>query len=589
MSQFHFSLRIIALSSLFLSLLTACDNAPDNAKAQKADVETNGDIPVFTDVTARAGLANFHHENGAVGNMWFPEQMGSGCGFVDYNGDGWLDIIIVGGGFLSEEKAKPVQALVLYENNRTGSFVDVTEQAGLSGIRAYGTGIVAADYDNDGDEDLYFTTLGENLLLRNDNGVFVSVGKGAGVANEAVWSSTSLFFDADRDGDLDLYVANYAAWSLETEVFCSMDDGRKEYCPPSQYDGIASRFYRNQGDGTFTDETETAGFLPSPGKSLGIIELDFNDDGWPDIAVADDGERDLLYRNNADGTFTEVGTVSGMAFGENGEARAGMGIDSGVTDDSGEETIFVGNFSNEMIGVYRSLGNGLFISRSAVSRIGQASLLKLTFGIFLFDMEYDGDLDLFVANGHVYPLRTTSQEGITYRQAPQVFLNDGNGVFSEVGQSIGGPLEKMLVARGAVYGDYDHDGDLDIMVSENGGPVHLWRNELTGANYLRVRLTGTTSNREGIGSRVIAVTSGKRQYRRIRTGSSYLSQIEKVASFGFGAGTSVDSLIIQWPSGQEDLLTNLKTNQEITVVEGTGRYALSSVSASLPESMDKIK
>ena len=518
--------------------------------------------------------------------MYFPELMGAGGGFVDYNGDDWLDILLVGGGPVNLEPSNSVKALRLYKNNHDGTFTEVTEEAGLAEIRAYGQGITAADYDNDGDEDLYFTTLHQNYLLRNDGGRFTSVGSESGVSDQSAWSSSALFFDADRDGDLDLYVANYVDWSPDTDIFCSIQGvvildtrgakdlektyGRKVYCPPGEFSGLTNRFYQNKGDGTFTDGTETAGFITAPMKSLGVAAFDYNRDVWPDVVVTNDGEPDLLYKNNGDGTFTETGKASGIAFGETGNARAGMGVDVGVVDESGQESIFIGNFSSEMIGVYRYEGNDQFMDRAAASRIGQPSYLTLTFGLMLFDVEYDGDLDMLAANGHVWAIRPTL-DGSTYRQKPQLFVNQGDGVFTHATSVPGGVFGQLLVARGASYADYDRDGDLDILITENGGPAHLWRNELSDANYLRVYLQGTDSNNEGLGSQVIAVVDGMRMYRRIRTGSSYLSQSEKVASFGLGEHNRVDSLLVQWPSGQVDVLVNLNGNQELKVIEGTSR------------------
>ena len=567
--QYSSPCLLLLFSILFISCRNGQDVDQDRTTARNG---RGGKLPVFTDVTIEAGLGDFRHENGAVGKMWFPEQMGAGGGFVDFDGDGWLDILLVGGGLLQQDKARSIPALRLYKNNGNGFFSEVTAAVGLDDIQAYGTGIAAADYDGDGDEDFYFTTIGENMLFRNDGGVFSSIGKEAGVANQVVWSSSSLFFDPDCDGDLDLYVGNYAKWSLETDVVCSIEGGVKVYCRPARYEGLPSRFYGNNGDGTFTDLTEEAGFLPAPGKSLGVAEFDFNRDGWPDFVVANDGEGDLLYQNKGDGTFREIGMISGMGYGENGEARAGMGIDVGVVDDTGQESVFVGNFSYEMIGVYRYIENGLFMNRDAVSKIGRPSFLSLTFGLFLFDVEYDGDLDLLAANGHVYPVRTQYQDGSSYRQPAQLFVNRGDGTFYEASPLIGGVFAEKMVARAAAYADYDRDGDLDILFTENGGPVHLWRNELSDANYLRVRLEGKASNREGLGSQLIAVVDGKRMYRRMRTGSSYLSQSEKIVSFGLGCSTRVDSLLVQWPSGQLDIFVALKGNQELKIIEGSDQY-----------------
>ncbi|MEE9166479.1 MAG: CRTAC1 family protein, partial [Candidatus Neomarinimicrobiota bacterium] len=479
-------------------------------------------------------------------------------------------------GILSDETDRQVQGLWLFRNNGDGTFSQKTHEVGLTEVTAYGIGIAAADYDNDGDQDFYFTTLHKNMLFRNEGGAFKNVGEEAGVSGVSEWSSSGIFFDADRDGWLDLYVGNYAIWSPEQDKWCSMDGENKAYCPPEMYEGIPSRFYRNNRDGTFTDQTEEAGFLPAPGKSLGMAEFDFNDDKWPDLVVSNDGEGDLLYENNGDGTFTENGTVRGMAYSEHGEARAGMGIDVGVVDSSGHPSIFIGNFSNEMIGVYQYSDGGWFIDRAALSKIGLPSLNTLTFGLFLFDVEFDGDLDLFAANGHVYPsgvnMRSQNRNTISYRQSSQLFLNDGDGTFEEVGQKVGGVFRNLMVARGAAHGDYDRDGDPDILITENGGPAHLWRNDATRGNFLRVRLVGRKSNRDGIGSLVVAVAGNCVMTRRVRTGSSYLSQSETIVTFGLGEKSVVDSLRVQWPSGQVDNFVNIESNQEIGIEEGSGTF-----------------
>jgi hypothetical protein len=463
--------------------------------------------------------------------------------------------------------------LWLYRNNGDGTFALKTKEAGLDGIHAFGTGITVADYDNDGDEDFFFTTLHRNMLFRNDGGVFVEVAQKAGVIAKPIrWSSSANFFDADRDGWLDLYVCNYADWSPERDIPCYVEGGIKEYCPPGMYVGVPNNYYRNNGDGTFSEMTDEAGFSNAPGKSLGIAELDFNNDGWSDLVIANDGERTLLYENNGNGTFTEKGTIAGIAYSEFGEARAGMGIDAGVTDTTGQVSVFVGNFSAEMIGVYRYNNKGWFVDRAAVSKIGRPSMPTLTFGLFLLDMDFDGDLDLFVANGHVYPIRVKFMDGITYEQPPQLFLNNNDGTFDEVGKTLAGVFTKPIVARGAVYGDYDRDGDPDILIIENSGPVHLWRNDFKNPNFLRVRLEGRSSNRAGVGSRIVAVAGKQKMERRVRTGSSYLSSSEFTATFGLGSAARVDSLVIYWPSQRVERFVNVEPNQEIHIVEGAGRF-----------------
>lgn len=548
---------------LVFCLVSCVKKQPENSVEKNARA-TNIQ---FSDVSVEAGLDSFLHDNGSFGEMLFPEQMGSGGGFVDYNGDRWLDILLAGGGW-NKKTRRNTKGLRLYKNNQNGTFSEVSSKLGLDIEDSNTLGIVAADYDNDGDQDIFVTTMEHNILFRNDKEFFTNVSNTSGLGNNSEWSGSAIFFDADRDGWLDLYVCNYAVWSYENDLDCAIENGTKVYCSPERYDGLPSRFYHNNGDGTFTDYTERAGFLPAPGKSLGVVHVDFNNDNWPDLVVANDGERDLLYKNNGDGTFTETGTALGMAYGENGEARAGMGIDAGVVDSSGNTSIFIGNFSSEMIGVYTYSSKGWFNDISALSRIGRASYLSLTFGLFLFDVDLDMDLDLFVGNGHVYPARTKSQDGVTYKQESQLFLNNNNGQFTYANEISAGIIKQKMVVRGASAGDYDRDGDLDILLTENNGPVHLWRNDVNNKNYLQVLVEGTQSNKDGLGSKINLHIGGNKLERIIRTGSSYLSQSEIWATFGLGSNTMVDSLTILWPSGIKDVLYNIKNNQQIIVREG---------------------
>ena len=552
-----------------LLLFISCNNRDSIEKiVLSKNKHSNANIE-FSDVTTDAGLGKFIHDNGSFGKMWFPEQMGSGGGFIDYNNDGWLDVLLIGGGTWKDYTKRAIQTLWLYKNNADGTFSNVTDETGLGKINTYGLGVAAADYDNDGDQDIFLTTLDRNILLNNNEGSFVNVSKNAGLGNTIGWGSSAVFFDADNDGWLDLYVGNYAIWSPLSDLWCSLDSKTKVYCPPEMYAGLPSKFYHNNGDGTFSDFTKKAGFLPAPGKSLGAVLMDFNDDGWLDLAVANDGERDLLYKNNGGGVFDEIGTELGMAYGENGEARAGMGIDAGVVDSSGNTTIFIGNFSNEMVGVYSYSGKGWFNDRSALSKIGRPSFLSLTFGLMLFDVDMDSDLDLFIGNGHVYPERTKNQDGVSYKQASQLFLNNGNGVFAIANEKVSGILNNKMVVRGVAVGDYDKDGDLDLLLTENNGPAHLWKNDTKKKNYLRVNLMGTKSNKDGIGSKILLYIGGYKMERLIRTGSSYLSQSELTATFGLGENQKIDSLFVYWPSGNKEIYYDVEINKEILIKENS--------------------
>ena len=526
----------------------------------------------FTHVTEQAGMGDFRHRTGAFGEKWFPETMGAGVGVLDYDGDGWQDVILVGGGTWPGQGEPATRALWLYRNEGNGTFSDKTEEAGLADLRAYGMGLAVADYDNDGDPDIFLTTVGRNLLLRNDRGeepaqnpTFTEVGRLAGLGETALWSTSALFFDADLDGHLDLYVGNYVDWSPENDLWCTMDGQTKAYCTPQLYTGIPGRFYHNNGDGTFDDWTQRAGFLPAPGMTLGVAEWDFNSDGWPDLVVANDTRRDLLYLNKRDGTFSEQGVVSGIAFDDDGKARGGMGIDVGITDSTGQPSVVIGHFSKEMMGLYRQAG-GLFVDRAVQAKVGRPSFPTLTFGLCLFDADLDGHLDLFAANGHITEEVEGMEEGIHFRQAPHLFINTADSRFIEHAPAITEPM----VARAVATADFDRDGDVDLLVTENGGPAHLLRNEQHGHRALRVLLEGSQGNRDALGAHVTAVVGENRMHRRVRTGSSYLSSSEKALTFGLGAATKVDTLTVWWPGGQVEFFVDLPAHSEVYIAEGSG-------------------
>ena len=554
-------MKNLVVSLAGIALMVGC--GPE--ESTQTDMTAPISAPIqLTEITAEAGLGEFRHVTGAFGQKWFPETMGAGAGFLDYDNDGWQDILLVAGGVFDLSAGDPPDALRLYRNTGEGRFEEVTAQAGLAGLKAYAFGVTAADYDNDGDSDVFVSTLFRNLFLRNMGGRFEEVAQAIGLGGAREWSSAAVFIDADRDGWLDLYVGNYVDWSPEKDIWCSRVGDAKAYCTPELYQGIGGRFYRNRGDGTFAETSHE--FADLPGKTLGAVSLDFNRDGWPDLIVANDTQRDLLFENRQDGTFTEKGMLSGIAFDENGRARAGMGIDAGVVDDTGEETVFVGHFSGEMVGVYRHSRSGFFADRAAVSQIGRPSLRTLAFGLVLFDVDLDADLDLLTANGHITEDIGEVEEGVTYRQRAQLYLNVGKGRFTEAAPE--GVLADPLLARGAAWADIDQDGDADVLITENGGPLRLWRNDTEGGNFLQVRLRGTDSNRDGVGSRVVVVTGQTRQERYVRAGASYLSQSQLVPLFGLGSATAVDSLRIHWVSGQVTEAGPFAINQVVYVREG---------------------
>jgi hypothetical protein len=523
----------------------------------------------FTDVTAAAGI-RFIHENGAFGKKYLPETMGSGCAFVDVDGDGWQDIVLVQSTPWPGRPKTARSALALYRNNKNGTFTDITRTAGVA-VDLYGLGISAADFDNDGDQDLYVTGLGASRLFKNDGSArFTDVTTAAGVGDPG-FSTSAMWFDYNRDGKLDLFVARYVQWSIHTDLFCTLDGRSKSYCTPESYKGSSPSLYRNRGDGTFENVTRAAGLYDATNKMLGVALIDYDGDGWLDVFAANDTQPNRLYRNKGDGTFTDVGVMAGVAFNEAGVARAGMGVDAADYDGSGRQSVIIGNFSNEMMALYSNDGKGLFIDEAPASTIGRASLLRLTFACFFADLDLDGHLDIFAANGHVADDIARVQPNITYAQPPHLFRNLGAKKFEDVSTRLGADFSKPAVGRGAAYGDYDNDGDLDLLITSNNGPARLLRNDGAGNHRLRVTLAGTVSNRDGIGAKVrVLRDQGPPLWRMVKTGSSYLSQSELALTFGLGAATKVTAIEITWPNGTTERVAGVNADQAVTIQEGKG-------------------
>jgi hypothetical protein len=523
----------------------------------------------FVDVTVSAGIA-FRHTNGAFGRKLLPETMGSGVTFVDVDGDGRQDLFFVNG---TKWPGQPGRAgrPALYRNQGDGTFADVTKQAGLA-VELYGMGVAAGDYDNDGDADLYVTALGPNRLFRNrGDGRFEDVSVRARVADPG-FSTSAAWLDYDRDGRLDLFVANYVEWSLEKDLFCTLDGKTKSYCTPESYKGQSPSLYRNEGDGTFENVTRAAGLFDPASKALGVALIDYNNDGWLDLAVANDTQPNRLYENRRNGTFADVGTMAGIAFNEAGVARAGMGIDAGDYDGSGRQSLVIGNFSNEMMALYTNEGNGLFIDEAPAATIGRASLLTLTFACFFFDHDLDGLLDIFAANGHVADDISRVQPKVTYAQPPHLFRNAGSRRMEVVSAQMGADFQRPMVARGAAYGDYDDDGDLDLAISTSNGPARLLANRASAANHrLRMRLRGISSNRDAIGAEIrLTLADGARRWGMVRSGSSYLSQSELPVTIGLGGGTGIASLDVRWPNGRTERVPGALADEAIVIEEGKG-------------------
>ena len=523
----------------------------------------------FTDVTAAAGI-HFQHTSGAFGRKYLPETMGSGVAFLDADGDGRQDLFLVNS-MKWPGRQGPASYPALYRNRGDGTFVDETRAAGLQ-IEMYGMGVASADFDNDGRADLYVTALGRNHLFRNaGGGRFVDVTDRAGVADPG-FSTSAAWLDYDRDGFLDLFVAHYVEWSIDKDLFCTLDGTRKSYCTPESYHGQSPTLFHNTGHGTFDNVTRAAGVYDPNAKALGVALLDYDNDGWIDLFVANDRQPNRLYRNARNGTFSDVGLTAGVAFDETGTARAGMGVDAADYDGSGRDSIAIGNFSNEMMSLYTSEAHGLFIDRAPATAIGRSSLLKLTFGVFFFDYDLDGRPDLFAANGHVADDIASVQRNVTYAQPPDLYWNAGMRRFEDAGRVAGAGFQRPMVARGAAYADYDADGDLDLVITANNGPARLLRNdEGNRNNWLRVSAIGGPANRDAIGARLQVFIDGTPgPSARIKSGSSYGSQSELPLTFGLGRATKVSALKVTWPDGRVETVPTIDANQAITVQEGRG-------------------
>jgi enediyne biosynthesis protein E4 len=529
----------------------------------------------FVDVTASAGI-RFHHNSGAYGGKLLPETLGAGCAFLDYDRDGWQDILLVNGSDWPGHRRER-STLKLYRNNRNGTFSDVTYSAGLD-VEMYGMGVAVGDYDNDGFPDILITCVGQNRLFKNSGkGTFVDVTKTSGLGGRQALSTSAVWFDFDRDGLLDLFVCNYVKWSAEHDVFCSLDGKQKSYCTPEAYRGETCWLFHNRGNGTFEDVTANSGIFDSSSKSLGTAILDHHRDGWPDLLVTNDTQPNKLYRNQRNGTFKDVAVDAGIAFSAEGRARAGMGVDVADFDNSGNAGVAITNFDNEMMGLYRLSEGGNYIDVAMQSGVGLASKDKLGFGCAFLDVNLDGALDLAVVNGHIDDT-VRNVNGVGYAQPPQLFLNNGKGAFTDVAAAAGGGFNQPKVGRGLAYGDFDRDGDLDLLITTNNGPAYLYRTDQTAGNKsIRIRLVGTKSNRDAIGALVKIVhgsSSGTiTQSRLVKGGSSYLSQSELPLTFGLGQIGKVDRLSIQWPSGRTEEFKNLSAGRAYECVEGKGMSA----------------
>ena len=527
----------------------------------------------LVDVSDRAGL-QFSHNSGAYGGKLLPETLGSGCAFLDYDSDGWQDILLINVMDWPGHKRQRT-TLRLYRNNRNGTFTDVTRAAGLD-MEMYGMGVAVGDYNNDGFPDILVTCVGQNRLFRNTGqGKFVDVTKASGLGGREALSTSALWFDFDRDGLLDLFVCNYVKWSPDHDVFCSLDGKHKSYCTPEAYRGETCWLFHNRGNGTFEDVTASSGIFDSSSKSLGVAMLDYDHDGWPDLVVANDTQPNKLYRNNRDSTFKDVAVEAGIAFSAEGKARAGMGVDVSDLDNSGATTVAITNFDDEMIGLYR-LFNGNYSDVATQTGVGMASKDKLGFGCSFLDIDLNGALDLAVANGHIDDTVRNIHGNVGYAQPPELFLNNGKGQFRDVAAQVSSAFSQPKVGRGLAYGDFDRDGDLDLLITTNNGPAYLYRSDqLNGNKSIRLILTGTKSNHDAIGAYVEVMAGDLHQSHLVKGGSSYLSQSELPITFGLGGRDHVDRLVIHWPNGAVEDFKNLAPGRAYKCMENKGVTPLS--------------
>jgi hypothetical protein len=559
---------------------TACRRAENRVPAA-APPPTPVPVPSlpFAEKAAPLGI-DFRHVNGASGKKWMPETMGGGVAVLDYDRDGKADLLFVSSALWPEDTGtenpqKP--SLALYRNEGSDAagfprFRNVTREAGLDRV-LYGMGASVGDYDGDGRDDVYVTALHRNFLFHNLGGRFEEVSAKAGVRDNG-WGTSSAWLDYDRDGRLDLYVCRYVDWTPKNDLFCTLDGKTKAYCTPERYPGVSSRLYKNAGGGRFLDVTHQTGTGHTNQKALGVAPWDFDGDGWVDLLVANDTAPNNLFRNKGDGTFEDVAIPAGVAVDEAGRSRGAMGAAWADTKNGRGTAVAIGNFSNELKSLYWTDSGEVFLDESPRSGVGPTSLLDLTFGVLFFDADLDGRMDLLLANGHVEPTVQAVQQDVAYRQAPALYWNAGDARFSLLGAR-SGDLSAPLVARGAAYADLEGDGDLDVVLVENGGPARVYLNPTDApAKSVRIRLEGAAaSNRDAVGARVTASVGDRSLTQQVSGGQSYLSASEKTLTFGLGDAAKIDRLEIRWPDGATQVLTDVPGGARLTIRQDVGAAA----------------
>jgi hypothetical protein len=527
---------------------------------------------IFRDVAKAAGI-RFIHDNAATAEKYLIETMGAGCGWIDYDADGLLDFYLVNSAATKLYTPKARLRGALYRNSGDGTFTDVTEKAGVGAEGLFGMGVAVGDYDNDGFPDLMALGYDRSILYHNNrDGTFSDVTARAGVSNKGKWASSAAWFDYDRDGKLDLAIANYVIWTPENNIWCGdQKPGYRGYCHPNKFRGQKPTLYRNNGDGSFTDVTETSKIGLHASSGLGIVTFDFDDDGWQDIFIANDANPNFLFRNNRDGTFSEVALQAGVAVSEDGKAEAGMGTDAADFDGDGWPDVFVTHLDLEHARLYRNLGGGLFEDATFAAKLGYATFRYSGFGAIFIDYDNDGARDIFMANGHIMDNIELYHAETRYAEPKLLYRNNGRGGFENVSDKLGPDLQLPRVSRGAAAADVDNDGDLDVLVSNNGQEPQLLLNDGgNGAHWLGVALIGVRSNRDGVGARVRVVSGDLVAHDQRKGGRSYQSAHDGRLSFGLGMRNKIDLVEIRWPSGTVDTLKNIEADRSITVKEGAG-------------------
>jgi len=536
------------------------------------EIASAGNPVTFVDVVPSAGIT-FRHDNAATPQKYLVETMGSGCGWIDYDQNGLLDLYLANGAETRVYKPKRPLRSALYRNNGDGTFTDVTIQAGVGAEGLFGMGIAVGDYDNDGFPDLYVLGYGRCILYHNNgDGSFSDVTARAGVENKGRWASSAAWFDYDNDGKLDLVIANYVNWTPESDFWCGdHGPGMRSYCHPNDYEGEPPTLYHNNGDGTFTDVSKPSGVGLKPGNGLGVVTFDYDNDGWQDIFIANDAVPNFLFHNNRDGTLSEVGYLAGVAVSMDGATESGMGTDAADITGSGRLDLVVGHLESQLARLYRNMGGQIFEDATLLSKIGYTTYHMSEFGLKFMDYDNDGACDLFFATGHVMDNIQVYNSQVSYPEPKLMFRNTGRAIFENVSDRLGPDFQQPRVSRSAAVGDFDNDGDLDILVNHCGQPPQLLRNDGGNANHwLEILLIGTRSNRDGVGARVKVSAGTLVVYDQRKGGMSYQSAQDPRLHFGLGQNPNVDAVEILWPSGMVTKLSNLKSDQIIAVKEGEG-------------------